>query len=190
MCASVQKLTLASMVASIRHFCNVNNVVFVRYSVRPSTHTQCLSTVHYIFTWISVCVRLCTKYIKHLLQIYAFWDTPDESFVSQMSKTLYEQFKIWKSIFIWQYLRQSDLLASVVTIQHSLCICCSSETKGSYANLPQSPKPYPFSTRNINTQLRPTAEKETEKLFCPLKQDYGQLPKRKRKKEIPQRITK
>lgn len=73
-------------------------------------------------------------------------------------------------------------LASVVTMQHSLCICCSSETKGSYANLPQLPKPYPFSTRNINTQLRPTAEKETEKLFCPLKKDYGQLPKRERKK--------
>lgn len=68
-------------------------------------------------------------------------------------------------------------------MQHSPCICCSSETKGSYTNLPQLPKPYPFSTRNINTQLRPTAEKETEKLFCPLKKDYGQLPKRERRKK-------
>lgn len=99
-----------------------------------------------------------------------------------MSKPLYEQFKIWKSIFIWQYLRLSDLLAPVVTMQNSPCICCSSETKRSYTNLPPLPKPYPFSTRNINTQLRPTAEKETEKLFCPLKKDYGQLPKRERKK--------
>lgn len=89
-----------------------------------------------------------------------------------------------------QSLRLSDLLAPVVTMQHPPCICCSSETKRSYANLPQLPKPYPFSTRNINTELRPTAEKETEKLFCPLKKDYGQLPKRERKKKIPQRITK